>query len=213
MTATTGTPFLRPDNNKVLVVPIALAPGQGFAGAVNLPGLQQTLDSLLPGLVERCYAMIDISDGVTTYENAVGIQFYTTPTTQEQSDAAGAVAAHNPSVLTPEQQAVAYMAQNLEYKDIFIAASNTLEVGIATLNPVTLAAYRTVLTNTLTALAPLAGTRFETHFNLERQAQSLSGAVSGMTLTQCAAFDQLMHTWLNARKVDVLLAHTGIWQS
>lgn len=208
MTTVTGTPFLRPPAYTALIIPIVLGEGQAFAQAVNVPALRETLDALMPGRVVNVRSTIDISDGVTTYDNAVGVEFESTPTQQEQDSATAAIAAHNPNVLTPDQQAAAYLAENLEYADIFIAASNALEVGIATLDPVTLAAYRALLVSVVQILVPLVGTRFETHFNRERTAQSLppSLAINDMTLAQCAAFDNLLHVWLSARKIDVILA-------
>lgn len=107
-----------------------------------------------------------------------------------------------------------YIALNLQYKDVFAQASYVLETGIALLpSPPTLAAYRTVLTNTVTALVPLAGTSFETHFNLERAAQGLpvSLPISSMTLAQCGAFDNLLHIWLNARLTHALIAVIPEW--
>lgn len=113
---------------------------------------------------------------------------------------------------TQAQVFAAYIAQNLQYKDVFAQASYVLETGIALLpTPPTLAAYRTVLTNTVTELVPLVGTSFETHFNLERAAQGLpvSLPINSMTLAQCGAFDNLLHIWLTARKVDALIAEAS----
>lgn len=108
---------------------------------------------------------------------------------------------------TQEQITAAYIQLDLDYKQVFINASNILETGLMA-GVSTLAAYRTVLNNTIIALVPLAGTRFETHFNVERTAQGLPPSLvpNSMTLAQCAQFDTLLHVWLNARKIDAVIA-------
>lgn len=100
-----------------------------------------------------------------------------------------------------------YSYQHWAHKDTIGAASFRLEAGMFTLGTSpTVGAFRTALTNTLTELAPLAGTDFETHFNNKRAAAGLAGAVSGFSLAQCNQFDSLLREWLSARKSDVLWA-------
>ncbi len=157
--------------------------------------------------------------GVFSSDVLIGIGL-PNPVTQQEIDAAlaklNAICTEpTRNNLTADQQEAAYMALNLTHKDTFIKASDTLELGIASLpaSP-TLANYRAVLIAALQELAPLAGTRFETHFNLERTAQGLPPtlAIGNMTLAQCAAFDNLLHVWLSARKVDVALVLAGAFE-
>lgn len=210
MTTTTGTPFIHPEQPLTWIVPVVVQEGQTFETTVNLTALREALNVSLPGRVFNAWKMIDVSDSVTSYVYSVGVGFNATPPNGvEQTAVTNAVIAHNPATLTPEQQIAAYIRLDLDYKDVFFNASNILEVGIATLpEPVTLPAYRALLTSVLQSLASLAGTRFETHFNRERLAQGLPTTlpIGSMTLTQCAEFDELLHVWLNARKVDAINA-------
>lgn len=109
---------------------------------------------------------------------------------------------------TQAQIFAAYIALNLQYKDVFAQASYVLETGIALLATPTVAAYRTILIDTVTALAPLAGTTFETHFNRERAAQGVpqSIPINTMTLAQCATLDNVLHIWLSTRLLHALIA-------
>jgi hypothetical protein len=90
-------------------------------------------------------------------------------------------------------------------KDTFATAQYTYSVGMLG-GAATLAAYRIVLTNALTELAPLSGSQFDTEFTNERVALGVNIAIGGMTLAQCQAFATLLDRWLSARRVDVLWA-------
>jgi hypothetical protein len=126
---------------------------------------------------------------------------------------AEAQAAHNgdptsaPIMTDAQITAGAYSWQHWANRDVFIAAYVTQAEGIRTATiPLSLANYRTILANTLTALSSLAGTPFETHLNNERSAQGLSGSISSFTLAQCNSFDNLIGRWVDERLIGVLWA-------
>lgn len=101
----------------------------------------------------------------------------------------------------------AYSWQHWANRDTFIAAYVTQAEGIRTATlPLSLANYRTILSNTLTALSSLAGSAFETHLNNERSAQGVSGSISSFTLAQCNSFDNLIGRWVAERLIGVLWA-------
>lgn len=100
-----------------------------------------------------------------------------------------------------------YAWQHWDNRDTFAGASYTLEIGMFQLGTSpTVGAYRTMLNGVLTTLVPLVGTDFETHFNNKRASAGLAGAVGGFSLTQCDQFDNLLRSWLSARRADVLWA-------
>lgn len=212
MTTTTGTPFIHLEQPLTWVVPVVIQEGQTFETTVNLAALREALVASLPGRVGNAWKMINVSDGTTTYVYSVGVGFIDTPPNgSEQAAVTNAVIAHDPAVLTQEQQVAAYIQLDLDYKGVWIDASNVLETGIMA-GISTLAAYRTVLTNTLVAMASIAGTRFQTHFDIERTAQGLGPPLlpATMTLAQCAQFDNLLHIWLSARKIDAIIAESTL---
>lgn len=97
--------------------------------------------------------------------------------------------------------------QHWTNRDIFAIAHYTYTTGMLS-GAATLAAYRTVLQNALTELAPLSGSQFDTEFTNERVALALNIAVNTMTLAQCQAFATLMDRWLSARRVDCIWAQS-----
>lgn len=103
MTVTIGTPFLQSDN--VLVVPFTIPPGETYAHVVNIPTLWERIDVLLPGRVGSVFEMTNYDAGTVIIASAVVFNFYTPPTTQEQTVVSNAVAAHDPTNLTEDQQA------------------------------------------------------------------------------------------------------------
>ncbi len=114
---------------------------------------------------------------------------------------------------TQAQTNAAYVALNLQYEEVFKAASNLLETGIMGLplviNAAFVTAYRNVLSDAVAALAPLAGTPFQTHFSLESLGRGFGLVPNPQVLPQAQlpTFDSFLHEWLNARKVDAVIAH------
>jgi hypothetical protein len=106
--------------------------------------------------------------------------------------------------MTPGQvHAASYAWQHWINRDIFATAHYTYSIGMLS-GAATLAAYRSVLQNALTDLAPLAGSQFDTEFTNERVALGVNITISTMTLVQCQTFATLLDRWLSARRVDVL---------
>lgn len=103
-----------------------------------------------------------------------------------------------------------YIALHLNNRAAFASALYTLDSGIAMMAPVNLANYQSVLQATLNVLTPLPAA-FLTHLTNERTAAGITMSVSSMTPAQCYTFDTLLHNWLNARHVQVLVASNQDW--
>lgn len=101
-----------------------------------------------------------------------------------------------------------WVAAHKTWMKTFLVSQTTLDYGMLTIPDTTLASYRTVLTNALNAAAGLP-TPFLTLFTNIRIAQTLNMPVSTMTAIQCAAFENLMRSWLTARIANALVADTA----
>jgi hypothetical protein len=105
---------------------------------------------------------------------------------------------------------------HINSRAIFATALYQFDSGMATMNPVNLTNYRSLLGAVLTTMATLPAA-FVTHFNNQAVAAGLIATPTTpitpgtYTLAQCWTLDMLMHNWLTARHVETLVASNQNW--